>query len=222
TAGDPREMAAEIIRIAPGKQWSASVPRGCDGYLFVLAGTPAVSAHGARHPLGADSFVTLQEGSAFVVANDGRGRADVLHVLAPPPAGGSRPNGHGLAGFAAKINVTAREGAPRVDLPAEKKQRIYFVDDAAARSQRGHAMIVVYGPDTVTGLHHHPNAESLFVVLTGALTFTVNGAAATVEPGQAAYFGCDDPHGLRVADGLSGASFLEFHIPAAYTTVKHG
>jgi hypothetical protein len=34
------------------------------------------------------------------------------------------------------------------------------------------------------------------------------------------YFGLNDQHGLRVADGESSASFLEFHIPAAYPTVR--
>ena len=72
----------------------------------------------------------------------------------------------------------------------------------------------------MTGLHHHPDAESMFVVLDGALRFTVNGEQVVVEPGQAAYFGMNDTHGLRVADGHDGASFLEFHIPAAYTTVR--
>jgi hypothetical protein len=33
------------------------------------------------------------------------------------------------------------------------------------------------------------------------------------------YFGLNDQHGLRVVDGESSASFLEFHIPAAYPTV---
>ena len=81
-------------------------------------------------------------------------------------------------------------------------------------------MIVVYAKDTVTGLHHHPNAESMFVPLDGALAFTVNGAQTTVAPGQAAYFAINDTHGLRFAAGHSGASFLEFHIPAAFTTVR--
>jgi quercetin dioxygenase-like cupin family protein len=106
-------------------------------------------------------------------------------------------------------------------VPEQKKTRIYFVDPAAVRSERGHAMIVGYEPGTVTGLHHHPDAESLFVVLDGALAFTVDGAQKIVRPGEAAWFGCDDPHGLRVAEGFGTASFLEFHIPAAYTTVTH-
>jgi quercetin dioxygenase-like cupin family protein len=81
-------------------------------------------------------------------------------------------------------------------------------------------MIVVYERETVTGMHMHPNAESMFVVLDGALQFTVNGEQGVVKPGQAAIFGTNDRHGLHTADGLPGASFLEFHIPAAYTTVK--
>jgi quercetin dioxygenase-like cupin family protein len=105
--------------------------------------------------------------------------------------------------------------------PAEiVKTRLYFVDDHVAQSQRGNAMIVVYDNQTVTGLHCYPNAESMFVVLDGALQFTVNGEQVVVKPGQAAIFGSNDRHGLRTADGLAGASFLEFHIPAAYTTLK--
>jgi hypothetical protein len=49
---------------------------------------------------------------------------------------------------------------------------------------------------------------------------TVNGEQVVVAPGQAAYFGINDIHGLRVADGHDGASFLELHIPAAFTAVK--
>ena len=45
---EAREMAAELVRIAAGKRFDASVPRGSDGYLFVLAGTvelpPALGA----------------------------------------------------------------------------------------------------------------------------------------------------------------------------------
>jgi quercetin dioxygenase-like cupin family protein len=50
-------------------------------------------------------------------------------------------------------------------------------------------MIVVYDKDTVTGLHHHPNAESMFVMLEGALQFTVNGEPVVLTPGQAVYLG---------------------------------
>ena len=40
-----------------------------------------------------------------------------------------------------------------------------------------------------------------------------------VGRGQATVFPVGDRHGLRVAEG-DGVSFLEFHIPAAYTTVR--
>src|SRR6266566_2492266 len=58
-------------------------------------------------------------------------------------------------------------------------------------------------------------AERRSTPLDGALEFTVNGEQAKVAPGQAAYFAMNDTHGLHVAPGHSGASFLEFHIPAA-------
>ena len=105
------------------------------------------------------------------------------------------------------------------DIPEEKKRRIYFVGKDAARSERAHAMIVVYAPDTVTSLHMHPNAESMFVFLSGKTRFTVNGGDMIVERGQATYFPMGDRHGLRVAEG-AGVSFLEFHVPAAYTTIR--
>ena len=57
------------------------------------------------------------------------------------------------------------------------------------------------------------------MVLDGAIQFTVNGKEEVVKPGQAAIFGANDRHGLRAADGVTAASFLEFHIPASYTTV---
>jgi len=215
TAGETREMAAELLRIAPGKRWTASAPHGSDCYLFMLNGAAVISAGNGRRHFPAQTFAALQEGVAFAVENDGGSPADLVKVLAPP-----QPNGRPLPGFDGGINVAERKNTPVVPLPEEKKQRIYFVGHQAAKSERGHAMIVVYEKDTVTGLHHHPNAESMFVVLDGALRFTVNGEQVVVAPGQAAYFGINDTHGLRVADGRDGASFLEFHIPAAFTTVR--
>jgi mannose-6-phosphate isomerase-like protein (cupin superfamily) len=215
TQGETREMAADLVRIDPAKRWAASAPQGSDCYLFMLEGTAAISAGGVRHPLPRQTFATVQEGVEFEIQNEGRSPARIVRVLAPP-----LPSARLLAGFRGKIKVAERARTPAVAQPEQKKQRLYFVGHHGAQSERGHAMIVVYEKDTVTGLHHHPNAESMFVLLDGALRFSVNGKEATIEPGQAAYFGMNDSHGLRVADGHAGASFLEFHIPAAYTTVR--
>ena len=212
---DVKEMAAELVRIAPGKRWTATAPRGSDLYLFMLKGAGAVFAAGNRHRFPAQTFATVQEGVEFTVENDGGAAADVVKVIAPP-----QPNGRSLAGFSGGLSVIERGKAPVLEIPKDHKTRIYFVDDEAAKSQRGHAMIVVYDKDTVTSMHMHPNAESMFVVLDGAIQFTVNGKEEVVKPGQAAIFGSNDRHGLRAADGVTAASFLEFHIPAAYTTVK--
>jgi mannose-6-phosphate isomerase-like protein (cupin superfamily) len=214
TDGDTREMAAEFIRIEPGQRWSAAAPQGSDCYLFMLKGDGEILAGTNRHHFPPQTFATLQEGVEFVVENAGRTIAEVVKVLAPP-----QPNGRPLIGFAGTLAVAERNKTPVVRLPDQKKQRIYFVGDHGAKSERGHAMIVVYEKDTVTGLHNHPNAESMFVVLNGALQFTVDGEQVVVAPGQAANFGMNDSHGLRVANGHDGASFLEFHLPAAFTTV---
>ena len=106
-------------------------------------------------------------------------------------------------------------------VPEQHKQRIYFCGHhGGAPTERGHAMIVVYDGETNTALHHHPDAESLFLMLDGACEFTVEGRPVVVGPGEATYFRSNDRHGLRTAPGHAGASFLEFHIPARYSTVK--
>jgi quercetin dioxygenase-like cupin family protein len=94
------------------------------------------------------------------------------------------------------------------------------VSKEASRSERGHAMIVEYEKDTETVMHHHPNAESMFVVLTGNIRFVVDDQPAVLERGQAVYFPMNNRHALRCADGTTSASFLEFHIPGAFTTIK--
>jgi mannose-6-phosphate isomerase-like protein (cupin superfamily) len=215
TQGETQEMAAEYIRIAPGQQWIATVLPESDCYLFMIDGACAISVADSRHRFSTQAFAVVQEGIPFSVENDSSAPASIIKVIAPP-----QPNGRGTPGFTGKLAVMPRASAPIVDLPKEKKKRIYFVDDDAIRSQRGHAMIVVYEKDTVASLHHHPNAESMFVVLEGALQFIVNGEPVVLTPGQAVYFGVNDQHALRVADGASSASFLEFHIPAAYSTVR--
>jgi len=214
TRDDMREMSASYVRVEPGKSWRDCVPDGSDCYLFVVGGSGAIASDDAGHAIARESFAAIQEGHSFAVENDGTAALEIVRVLAPPNGG------RGLPGFHEKLRVAERRTTPIHDIPAEKKRRIYFVGHGAAHSERGHAMIVIYAEDTVTRLHHHPNAESMFVPLEGALEFTINGERVKVAPGQAAYFAMNDTHGLHVAPGHSGASFLEFHIPAAFTTVR--
>jgi mannose-6-phosphate isomerase-like protein (cupin superfamily) len=215
TRDDVREMSASYVHLEAGKSWSDRVPDGSDCYLFVIGGSGTIVSDDARYALSRESFATVEEKRSFSVENNGTDPLEIVRVLAPPHGGG-----RGLPGFNEKLRVAGRRSTPIHDIPAEKKRRIYFVGHDAAHSERGHAMIVIYAKDTVTRLHHHPNAESMFVPLDGALEFTVNGEQVKVAPGQAAYFPMNDKHGLHVAPGHSGASFLEFHIPAAFTTVR--
>jgi mannose-6-phosphate isomerase-like protein (cupin superfamily) len=214
-ADDDGEFAAEYIRIEPSRRWTAAVPRGCDYYLFSTNGTGTIAAGDARRGLAPQSFATIEEGVGFTIENDGPTALELVSVTAPPPA-----SGRGLPGFKGGIVVAERDKVPVVPIPDQHKKRIYFVGGHGAKSERGHAMIVVYDGQTYTPLHHHPNADSMFVVLDGAVRFTINGEHVVVKPGQAAVFPSMDRHGLQTADGYEGASFLEFHIPAAFTTVK--
>ena len=213
TGSDGKEMQAEMLRLAPGAKLADQVPRGSDRYFFTLTGEATVSGDGGSHRMNVESFATVQEGVQFTLSNSGKGEAEVLSVFAPPP--GSANERSGVKGG---ITVAERGKRPVVDIPEEKKRRIHFVDETAVRSDRAHAMIVVYEKETVTSMHKHPDAESMFVILTGKVRFTVNGQEVVLERGQATHFPTGDRHGLRVADG--NVSFLEFHIPAGYTTVR--
>ncbi|PYN43479.1 MAG: hypothetical protein DMD95_13660 [Candidatus Rokuibacteriota bacterium] len=214
TGAEMKEMAAEVIRLGPGVRLTESVPAGADRYLFTLTGGATVGALGASHAMTEESFATIQEGTEFTVSNPSNAEAALVSVLTPPPG-----NPAARAGFSAGLTAAARAMTGVHDIPAEKKRRIYFVGHGAAHSERAHAMIVEYVRDTVTGLHMHPNAESMFVLLSGRTRFTVNGEDVIVGRGQATVFPMGDRHGLRVAEG-DGVSFLEFHIPAGYTTVR--
>ncbi len=132
--------------------------------------------------------------------------------MPPPDAGRSG------AGFRGGFKAMAVADLPVIDLPEEKKRRTYLANkELAAGSERGHAMIVRYTGETLTKRHHHPNAESLFVILTGKVRFLVDGKERVLGRGEAAFFPIDDSHGLRSADGAA-LSFLELHVPGAFRT----
>lgn len=214
TGAEMKEMAAEVIRLGPGARLTESVPAGADRYLFTLTGRVTVEGRAASHALVEESFATVQEGTELTITNPNDAEATLISVLTPPPGSPAT-----RAGFSGGVIVAARATTAVHDVPAEKKRRIYFVGEHAARSERAHAMIVEYVRDTVTGLHMHPNAESMFVLLSGRTRFSVNGEDVVVGRGQATVFPMGDRHGLRVAEG-DGVSFLEFHIPAGYATVR--
>jgi mannose-6-phosphate isomerase-like protein (cupin superfamily) len=213
TGNEAQEMAAEMLHIAPGAQFTATVPQRSDRYFFALKGGATLTTMGQSHNMQQDTFAALQEGIEFMLANSGNTEAEILSVTAPPEAIRSQH-----AGFAGGVAVSHPRTQPIVEIPEQKKRRIYLVDKSAAQSERAHAMIVLYENETVTNMHLHPNAESMFVILTGKVRFTVNGEDVVIERGQATHFPVGDRHGLRVADG--NVSFLEFHIPAQYTTVR--
>ncbi len=213
TEADGREMQADIVRLAPGARLTDTVPSGSDRYFFTLTGEARVSAGNGAHRMPRETFAAIEEGTRFTLENSGNGEAELLSVIAPPAG---KAQGH--AGFRGGIRVAEREKQPVVEIPEQKKRRIHFVDKSAAASERAHAMIVKYEPETVTGMHMHPNAESMFVVLTGKVRFTVNGRDEVLERGQAVHFPATDRHGLRVAEG--DVSFLEFHVPGAFTSVR--
>ena len=215
TIGDLDKMSAQLFRVDAGARLEAAVPGGSDGYLFVLTGEGRVAVDGSEKAIARESFAAVRERCTFSFANTSDAPAEVVYVLAPPPGS---PREH--TGLTAPLSVTARAGAPTALIADQKKFRRYFVGKEAAASERGHAMIVEYEKDTETVMHYHPNAESLFVVLTGAIRFVVDGRPTVLERGQAVYFPMNNRHALRCNDGTTSGSFLEFHIPAAFTTVK--
>lgn len=215
TAGTTDWMDVELIRLAPGAEAAETVPEGSDCYLFTIRGGAVIIAGGAAQAMPVKTAAVIQQQTSYNLSNPSDGETEVLKVLAPPQGANT-----GLTGFNDGVMVRPQDSLAFVDIPADKKRRQYIVGKGAAQSERGHAMIVHYERDTFTALHHHPNAESMFVLLDGSIKFTIDGEEVTVGPGQATVFGAGDRHGLRCGEGITKASFLEFHIPGAFTTVR--
>jgi mannose-6-phosphate isomerase-like protein (cupin superfamily) len=205
------EMGVTLLGVDPSGRYTATVPAGSDQYLFVVSGDVHVEGAGTRAAMAPRSFAIVEEGTTFTVSG-GALPARVLSIAVPPP-GVTRE----AQGFAKGLAVMAADDLPVVDLPEEKKRRIYLATKSTVGSERGHAMIVQYTGETVTRTHHHPNAESMFVMLDGRVRFVVNGTEETLGAGQAVHFPANDRHGLRSADGQA-LSFLEFHVPGAFVT----
>src|SRR5262245_15665988 len=195
TGGDMKEMSAEVIRLARGARLTEEIPEGSDRYLFTLTGGATVSGRGRSVTMAEEAFAVIEEGTKVTLTNPNGAEAMLISVLAPPANSVKRP------GFSGGIVAAARASTPVHDLPAEKKQRIYFIGKGAAHSERAHAMIVVYVKDTVTSLHMHPNAESMFVFLSGKTRFTVGGKDVIVERGRETCFTTGGRPGLRVEEG---------------------
>jgi len=207
-AKESTEMQVALVRMGGGR-YASEVPAGSDQYLFVIEGHVRIDAAGQSTTMGPQTFAIVQEGLSFTLSE---GQAAVLSVVVPP-AGTRRA----ASGFRGGLKVMPVRDLPIVDIPEEKKRRTYLASASTVGSERGHAMIVRYTGDTVTRRHHHPNAESMFVMLDRPVRFLVNGKEETLGAGQAVHFPMNDRHGLRSAEGEE-LSFLEFHIPGAFTT----
>lgn len=214
TSGQTRFMSAELITLDSGATFTDTVPLGSDAYLFMLSGTASITVDGDTRELLEQTAAVIGDGHAYEVTGAKQG-ARLIAVIAPP-AGSEEA----LLGFAGSLHVIGRAEMPAVELPEQKKRRLYIVGKESAASERGHAMIVEYEAETVTVMHHHPNADSMFVPLDGEFQFSVDGRDVVVGPGGAAVFAAGDRHSVCCAEGTNGGNFLEFHVPAAFTTVK--
>ncbi|HEX7055392.1 MAG TPA: cupin domain-containing protein [Burkholderiales bacterium] len=213
TGGAASEMTAELLQLSPSAKLVQRVPEGADQYFYVLAGGVSLRANGGEAKgVAQNSFALCQEGTSVEIAAEPGHETQLISVVAPPRGKSDR---RGFTGGLAVLPVSAQ---PVVDVPEQKKKRIYLATKDVGSTERAHGMIVVYQADTVTGNHMHPNAESLFVFLEGRAVVTVNGEEVSVGRGQTTFYGTHDKHRLRGAD--DGVRFLEFHIPGAYTTVR--
>jgi mannose-6-phosphate isomerase-like protein (cupin superfamily) len=219
TSPETKQMACDFYKLETNGQFSGQVPTGSDQYFYSFNGSVEITSNGERKQMSQDSFCILKEGVSYSISNGSPSSTELISVLAPPPGSSDKNQ---LNGYVGELQVFNRATQPVLDVPEQKKKRIFFAGKESAKTERAHAMIVVYEPETFTGMHMHPNAESMFIMLSGKNKFTVNGQDVVIGRGQATIFPMTDRHGLCVADtnGDESVSFLEFHLPGAFTTVR--
>lgn len=208
-----RWMLAELYRLAEGADVGIPVPPVSDRYIFVLDGHARLNGRDGQRDLEPRAFASLVSGAHYRLTGVDGGEALVLSVTAPPPGTLDAPRGGSGGTFVAHPATL-----PVVEERESGKRRVYLAAEQTTGTRRAHGMIVTYRGDTVTRLHHHPDAESLFVFLDGRGVVLIGRQEVSVGPGQAVYYGCGDPHAVRSQDA-GGMSFLEFHIPAGYSVV---
>ncbi|BCP52206.1 hypothetical protein K32_08230 [Kaistia sp. 32K] len=215
-ASDGTTMEASLWSVAPGARAAITVPARSDGYWFVLKGTGSIAdAEGQKQPVKPQVFAIAGQGSDVTLSNDGGEPLEFLYVISPPP--GSQAE---IAGYQGGLKTIPAETVALAHEPENKKRRAFFVGPKATPSGRAEGMIVHYEAETVTNPHFHPDADSLFVILEGALEFTNGRDLTTIRPGQAVFINQGHRHGTRVTPGQSGAAFLEFHVPAKFQTIQ--
>jgi quercetin dioxygenase-like cupin family protein len=208
-----KQMAARAFVLDPGTVLRQQIDEGSDCYLYVLTGNARLAAGTLSRALALDTFATIEETTTYTLTNTGDDIATIVSVATTPGAGGRDGKG-----FRGGIALSTTADAPKVYTPADNKTRFYFVDERAAHSDRGHVTMTVYEKDTVTAVHSHPNADNLFILLTGRGRFHINGEEREAERGDVVYYPAGDLHGVRVSGGT--LSFVEFHAPARFNTLR--
>ena len=108
-----------------------------------------------------------------------------------------------------------------VDLSAIGPSAPSTVDLVTVQAIDGGNVLVRLGPALLQGAARRRLVgvvPSRLLGESGGLLVSATDAAGRLV-GQATVFPVGDRHGLRVAEG-EGVSFLEFHVPAGYTTVR--
>ncbi|HEY4202411.1 MAG TPA: cupin domain-containing protein [Devosiaceae bacterium] len=214
-ADDGLTMQAELLALAPQALCTETVPGTADRYWFVLSGLGKIGDGAHAHALVSRTFAIAPQGATVSITNTGETPLVLVAIVSPLPGSGVE-----IEGYTGPLHTVRAADVTLADEPQNKKQRAHFVGRKAIRSGRADGMIVHYVSETVTNPHRHPDADSIFVVLEGALTF-VNGREETeLRPGQAAFINAGHRHGTRVPQGHAGAAFLEFHVPARFETIQ--
>lgn len=214
-ATDGTTMQPTIWRLEPGAATGTKLSENSDGYWFVIHGAGTISENGKSQFLQANVFAIAQQGAEIEVRNTTDLPLELLHIVSPPP--GSAAN---ISGYQGPLKLVPAESVVLVHEHENKKRRAHFVGPKAIPSGRADGMIVHYEGETVTPPHFHPDADSIFVILEGALEFTKGREVSTIRPGQAVFINQGHRHGTRVTPGFATASFLEFHVPAKFQTVQ--
>ena len=200
------------LSLAPGGNFTLSVPPTSLAWLQVLDGDIALAREGGAETLSAAHVAFLPPGFSAPVTAQGEAAllyGDIPQAAALDPQFAQSPPPYRVVDW-------TRE--PVLDSEHDARKRIYLVTPKLAGTKAIKGEMIIYPPGTEAANHHHEGAEHFMYVLRGRGTVYANEQPFPVKAGDVIYYPDRERHYLRAAPD-SEMVFAEFFAPAEFKTI---